>query len=173
MADPPIPKSWREAKAIKASRYFSGRPCKFGHVAEHYTSGGCVICAAAQGKVHRRDPAKRAVKNKRNNAHMKSSAALKAKRERREAKRVALAGRPKPATCEICDGTCRIAFDHCHTTGHFRGWLCERCNRLLGKVNDDPALLRKLADYLDRAKVENAQADFVLRLEVERVLSKS
>lgn len=173
MADPHIPKSWREAKAIGSSRYFNGKPRKFGHIAEHYVSGGCVICSAAQGKVHRRDPVKRVLKYVRNKAHMKTPEALRVKRERRAAKRIALAGRPKPLNCEVCGGTCRIAFDHCHITGHFRGWLCERCNRLLGKVKDEAALLRKLADYLETATRKNAQVDFVLRLETERMLSKS
>jgi len=60
------------------------------------------------------------------------------------------AGRPKPSTCEICGSTNhRIAFDHCHRTGSFRGWICSPCNTVLGYVNDDPAHLRKLIAYLE------------------------
>jgi hypothetical protein len=39
--------------------------------------------------------------------------------------------------------------DHCHDTGKFRGLLCAACNRILGTVQDDAALLRRLADYVD------------------------
>ena len=61
-----------------------------------------------------------------------------------------LAGRPKPAVCEICaTHDFRIVFDHCHKFGHFRGWICDRCNRVLGCVQDMPDLLRKMADYLE------------------------
>jgi len=28
----------------------------------------------------------------------------------------------------------RLATDHCHKTGKFRGLLCSQCNRLLGKI---------------------------------------
>lgn len=49
-----------------------------------------------------------------------------------------------------CLGHDVIAFDHCHTHGHFRGWLCDRCNTTLGAVQDKPDLLRKMADYLER-----------------------
>jgi hypothetical protein len=40
---------------------------------------------------------------------------------------------PGPYTCGRC----------------VRGVLCGRCNTVLGKVGDSPALLRSLADYLE------------------------
>jgi hypothetical protein len=42
-----------------------------------------------------------------------------------------------------------LAIDHCHTHGHARGLLCNNCNRAIGLLKDDPAILRKAADYLD------------------------
>lgn len=70
---------------------------------------------------------------------------------RREAKLVEMAGRPRPDVCDICGENNRyIVFDHCHAKGHFRGWLCDRCNKVLGIMKDDATLLRKMADYLER-----------------------
>ena len=60
--------------------------------------------------------------------------------------------------CAICDrpetarhaGTVRaLAVDHNHQTGRTRALLCQRCNHTLGRMNDDPQLLRRAADYLE------------------------
>jgi hypothetical protein len=64
-----------------------------------------------------------------------------------------VAGRPRPTVCELCNElNLRVVFDHCHLSGKFRGWLCDRCNKTLGHVKDSPELLRKLADYLEAHK---------------------
>lgn len=64
------------------------------------------------------------------------------------------APRPKPDQCEICkslgsDFKYGLHYDHSHTTGKFRGWLCTKCNTALGLVNDDVRILRKLIIYLN------------------------
>lgn len=65
-------------------------------------------------------------------------------------KRIANAGRPKPDLCEVCNEfNFRIVFDHCHAVGLFRGWICDRCNKVLGLLKDDVLLFRKLASYLE------------------------
>ena len=67
-----------------------------------------------------------------------------------------MAGRPRPALCEVCnrrpDPKKGLHFDHCHQRGHFRGWLCRSCNLTLGYVQDDPRILLKLVAYLARTK---------------------
>lgn len=44
----------------------------------------------------------------------------------------------------------RLAVDHRHSDGVVRGLLCKTCNRdVLGHYRDDPAALRRMADYLE------------------------
>jgi hypothetical protein len=44
----------------------------------------------------------------------------------------------------------RMCVDHDHETGKVRKLLCFNCNTVLGKMQDNPKLLRKAADYLER-----------------------
>jgi hypothetical protein len=46
----------------------------------------------------------------------------------------------------------RLSVDHCHTTKKVRGLLCGNCNHSIGKMKDDPALLRAAADYLEKGQ---------------------
>lgn len=55
--------------------------------------------------------------------------------------------------CAICGGKGsgrQLDVDHCHTTNKVRGLLCNNCNRGIGHLKDDPALLRLAATYLER-----------------------
>lgn len=44
----------------------------------------------------------------------------------------------------------RMYVDHDHKTGKVRGLLCSNCNMALGFVHDNPELLIKLVEYLNR-----------------------
>ena len=55
---------------------------------------------------------------------------------------------------EYNDRSYHLAVDHNHETGEMRGLLCLRCNRILGLANDDPVMLRRLAEYLENARGE-------------------
>lgn len=69
-------------------------------------------------------------------------------KQRKQAELEIRAGRPKPATCEICGSPEKIVYDHNHETGKFRGWICCACNTALGNAKDSPSVLRKMLDYL-------------------------
>jgi hypothetical protein len=63
------------------------------------------------------------------------------------------AGRRKPDKCELCGRIGRIYFDHSHKTGNFRGWICVRCNTVLGLVGDNIETLELLIKYLETGEV--------------------
>jgi hypothetical protein len=46
----------------------------------------------------------------------------------------------------------RLPVDHDHATGVCRGILCNRCNRAIGLLRDDPILFRKAIRYLMNAR---------------------
>jgi hypothetical protein len=45
-----------------------------------------------------------------------------------------------------------LAADHNHTTGVFRGLLCNNCNTSIGLLNDNPNVAASLASYLLNSK---------------------
>ena len=73
-----------------------------------------------------------------------------------------LAGRERPMVCEACsEARSKIVFDHCHKNGHFRGWICDRCNRALGLLGDSIEVAKALIKYLEadvRLSVEEKTA---------------
>ena len=138
----------REAIDAGKTRYFTGKPCKHGHIAERMvSSGSCCECMK-----HKREKYHRSYNP--DKAKLYQLTSPKRQREYRGAKRneklEAIAGRPRPAQCEICGNTDRIVFDHCHTSDNFRGWICTPCNIVLGVVRDSPLRLRMLATYLEQ-----------------------
>jgi hypothetical protein len=86
--------------------------------------------------------------------------------QQRRARQLRQAGRTaEPEACEVCGsaasdarngtfsngsktGPRRLSLDHNHTTGKIRGFLCHKCNAVLGLVDDSPELLMALAAYL-------------------------
>jgi len=61
----------------------------------------------------------------------------------------------KPEQCEIC-GTFGTDFkkglflDHDHKTGKTRGWICCRCNTILGMAKDNAETLSAVIDYIKK-----------------------
>lgn len=125
----------KEAISKGLVRYFTGKKCKYGHITERYSrNNNCVACSGEQSRESYKNNIKKI--NIRRNIN---------KKKRRESK----AGRPKPEICEACNQPHnKIVFDHCHTNGHFRGWICDDCNVALGRVKDNIDTLLKLAKYL-------------------------
>lgn len=132
--------------------YFTGKPCKRGHVVRRYRSTRtCVSCADVrarewQGKNRRRylDGA--------NEARRKRLFGIS--KERYEALLAEQGG-----GCGICGGQSgkqRFAIDHDHsccpterTCGQcVRGLLCHMCNHGLGQFRDSPGLLHRAIAYL-------------------------
>ena len=45
-----------------------------------------------------------------------------------------------------------LVYDHNHTTGEFRGWICNKCNLALGLVKDSTVILSGLITYVNRSE---------------------
>jgi hypothetical protein len=61
--------------------------------------------------------------------------------------------RKQNGVCAICHEAPNgvyLCVDHCHITGEIRGLLCHACNVGIGKFSDDPNLLRRAIEYLER-----------------------
>ncbi len=52
--------------------------------------------------------------------------------------------------CALCGVAYpRLVVDHCHSSGKIRAILCDLCNTGIGKLKENPVLLRKAADYIE------------------------
>ena len=50
-----LPKTHKEAISLGSPRYFTGKPCKFGHVSERFTKSGCVECSSIRLRAKRQE----------------------------------------------------------------------------------------------------------------------
>ena len=89
-----LPKTRAEAKAQGAAYYFTGEPCKHGHIAPRKTKGACVECLKLEWQ---RGNETRAEYFK---AYNKSEAGQKAKREYYEKNKEAVIERAQARTAE-------------------------------------------------------------------------
>lgn len=60
--------------------------------------------------------------------------------------------------CEVCGTEDDLCVDHCHTSGEIRGVLCRKCNSALAFLKDDPAVIRRAADYIERYREMSGDA---------------
>jgi len=58
---------------------------------------------------------------------------------------------PPEGECPVCKKKSKLCYDHCHSSGNFRGYICHSCNLVLGKVNDSVEILESLISYLRTA----------------------
>lgn len=133
-------------------RYFTGVPCSKGHIAERHYTGTCVECGRiARAEWQKRNPGlalERGRRWRKNNPERYLASTLKSKRK---SMGIPEATRPKPNNCECCGVSFLVRqphLDHCHATGAFRGWLCNRCNRGLGYFDDNIEGLDRAVRYL-------------------------
>lgn len=71
-------------------------------------------------------------------------------------------------TCQICrepeSRRRRLSLDHNHETGAIRGWLCDRCNKVLGQIKDSVEKLESAIAYLKNPPLAAQQINGRTRL---------
>lgn len=157
------------ARAAGLKKYFTGVPCKHGHVAERWVSKRtCVKCTRINGRItdKKRTEKKRLWRREwmRRNQGRARHYNQKSYKKRTATREGVLAirssnwpvepTRPEPANCELCGsppnhGRKCLVLDHDHDIVVFRGWLCSKCNTGLGLLGDDAASVRRALDYLE------------------------
>ena len=54
--------------------------------------------------------------------------------------------------CEVCGSCEKVVVDHCHTTGIYRGSLCQRCNISLGNMKENSENIENLKIYAEKCQ---------------------
>jgi hypothetical protein len=119
-------------------RYFSGKPCPKGHIAERTAKGAtCVECTRDRGRVNTLHDS---LEKRKQNLKQRYGLSIEDFIVRVERQR---------NRCALCSNLSqKLVVDHCHARKKVRELLCERCNRLLGTAEDSLEILQSAIDYL-------------------------
>ena len=151
-----------DALALGEQTYFTGEPCKRGHIAARYAqSRRCLECARENAL---KPEQKKRVAEIGQTSHGHSTAAKyrnssKGRTTARngQARRKGIAApppegkcpsRPEDGKCQCCGKIRRLVLEHDHHTGAFRGWTCSQCNVGLGFFGDSMVGIRRAVQYM-------------------------
>ena len=146
-----------DAKKAGLARFYTGKPCKYGHLSERAVSNWrCLECHKLMARKADKTRIYAALSRwyyRNQKLHIKRTNAWRTDPVARARRGFPVATRPKPERCESCGdapGKHPMNLDHCHKTNKFRGWLCGLCNRGLGQFKDDIGRMKKAIVYLRR-----------------------
>ena len=153
--------------------YFTGRPCRRGHIAERYAaSRRCVECARenAQTPEQKKRVADigRTPHGHNTSAKYRNSPKGRTTARNGQARRKGITApppewecppRPENGKCQCCGriapshkgkppGRESLVLEHDHHTGAFRGWTCSNCNAGLGFFGDSMVGIRRAVQYM-------------------------
>lgn len=163
-----------EARSLGQINFIPEKPCKHGHMAPRSVrSGECTDCTTGRvlawgkteyGKIRKKvayvklysdekNRVSRVRKDKYRRDRDEEGDYLKYARKRRG---LPAPTRPRPPLCECCStpSNRRLALDHCHVTGEFRGWICCKCNSGIAYLGDTLDAAWKAVAYLEMAVLQ-------------------
>lgn len=66
--------------------------------------------------------------------------------------------------CPICKKTSSLILDHCHEEDRFRGFICNTCNTMIGRLGDtEQEILTSINNIVEYLKIEHREAAASLR----------
>lgn len=150
--DPSLQKACRRCGVVKQLAEFSLSRRATESTNAVYRSD-CKVCCSERAKQWIAANPERASANKRKSNLAKNYGLTVAEYDallRKQGGVCAVCGKDEPNAHGRTGKRFRLAVDHCHETGKVRGLLCQKCNRAIGLLGDDPVLMRKAIGYLLR-----------------------
>jgi len=176
------PTSKLEAEIKGITHYFTGIPCRNGHISKRRTADNkCLKCQSEHKRRQRKNRPKevrakvnayyqktkdRQLELRRKNYKENESVRLKKRnRDLKKAYNISIEDylfleAVQDNKCAICRGNQRnkrtnyFDVDHNHKTGKVRGLLCTNCNQGIGKFQDNKELLLHAYNYLEDSEDE-------------------
>jgi nitrate/TMAO reductase-like tetraheme cytochrome c subunit len=156
----------QEAKHLGMIRFFTGEPCKHGHISERRVSSGeCIECNLISARKHKATEQWAVRRAARINSKKETGEwqlycrdkHLRLKYGLSQAAVEAMA-RQQSNRCAVCeeaitpeytgstDTTAHV--DHNHRTGKVRGLLCHHCNKAIGHFKESTKIMQNAISYL-------------------------
>jgi hypothetical protein len=171
-----LPTDRTTALAVGASHFYTGVPCKRGHLDIRTTiRNSCVACIKLASNKYKKT-AKAATTYAIRVERLKASGEWSRGNTSRLLKHeygitlleyealfakqngvCAICQQPEKTLDKKSNSPRRLAVDHCHITDKIRGLLCFECNTGIGKFGDNPQLIERAANYVRNKGELNCQ----------------
>lgn len=146
--------SRKKAKEVGLKKYFTGKPCPYGHLVYRLVADyGCIECGRNNSKIYQSLNRKNFTEKTKDRVMFKKYGLSRTDIDRMRDNQnnlCAICGKQETAKANNKRKIKSLSVDHCHKTGDIRGLLCMKCNTTIRFFEYYIEFNERIINYLNK-----------------------